>query len=335
MQREMKLVLVTGASGFLGTALTQKLRRMGIPVRALVRSRQKAELVSQSGAEIVVGDIRDSTIRAATTDVDTVIHCAAAKGSSSLPSETLHSINVEGTRNLVDALKNSRSLRRFVHVSTVAVVGGTDPRTPAREDILCRPQDAYGETKLVAERMVLNHASTGFPAVIARPMWIYGRSSATTTNLFRKIALRKLPMVGPARNTIQPVALEDVIVALLKCAATAGVEGGLYNIAGPQILTVRSMCETIAEAMGTTLPVMPVPLPIAIMLALMSELLLPLIGMKAPLTRKKLEFFRLNNSYSIDRAHQDLSWTPQVVFEHGARAIAEELRLPSQVPDTI
>jgi nucleoside-diphosphate-sugar epimerase len=331
MQREMKVVLVTGASGFLGTALTQKLRSMGIRVRALVRSPQKAEFVSQLGAEIVVGDIRDSAIGAATTDVDTVVHCAAAIDSTSLPRETLRSINVEGTRNLVGALKTSRYLQRFVHVSTVAVVGGTDPRAPAREDYLCRPQDAYGETKLAAEQIILSLASAGFPAVIARPMWIYGSRSVVTTNLFRKIALRKLPMVGPARSTMQPVAIEDVVMALLKCAVTTGIGGGLYNIAGPQILTIRSMCELIAEAVGTTLPSMQVPLSAAIPLALMSELLFPLFGMKPPLTRKKLEFFRLNNSYSIDRARRDLDWTPQVTFQQGARAIAEELMLAPQV----
>jgi dihydroflavonol-4-reductase len=330
MKREMKFVLVTGASGFLGHALSSKLLSLGFTVRALVRSSRKTELLTRLGAEIVVGDIRDSVVEAATADVDTVIHCAAAIGPPSLPRQVFQSTNVEGTRNLVKLLKNSPHLRRFVHVSTVAVVGEIDARNPAREDTPCKPLDVYGETKLLAEQIVLDAACTGFPAVVARPMWIYGSRSAVTTNLFRKIALRKLPMVGPARNTMQPVALEDAAAGILKCAVTAGVEGQIYNIAGPEILTVRSMCEIIAEAMGTTLPRLRVPLSGAILLAIVSESLLPILDIAPPLTRRKLEFFRVNNSYSIERARRELDWNPQITFRQGAHQIADELRLALQ-----
>jgi len=330
-RREMKFVLVTGASGFLGLAVVQKLLSLGVSVRALVRSAEKGQLLRQLGVAIVVGDIRDSAMHAAIADVDTVIHCAATIGSSSISREVLCSTNVEGTRNLVNAIKDSPNLQRFVHISTVAVVGETDPRTPAHEETPCRPLDAYGETKLLAEQIVLDAAIAGFPAVIARPMWIYGSGSLITTNLFRKIALRKLPMIGPARNTMQPVAIDDAVAGVLKCAVTDGIEVRIYNIAGPEILTIRSMCETIAQAMGTTLPRLSVPLAAAIPVARISELLFPVLGMTPPLTRKKLEFFLVNNSYSIERARRELGWNPTITFEWGARQIAEELKQSSQM----
>lgn len=325
-QREMRYVLVTGASGFLGLALVQKLLSLGVSVRALVRSDKKGELLRQPGVAIVVGDVRDSAIHEAIADVDTVIHCAATIGSPSISREVLHSINVEGTRNLVNATKDSPNLQRFVHISTVAVVGETDPRNPADEETTCRPLDAYGETKLLAEQVVRDAASAGFPAVIARPMWIYGSGSPITTNLFRKIALRKLPMIGPAGNTMQPVAIDDAVAGVMECAATDGIEGRIYNIAGPEILTIRSMCETIAQSMGTTLPRLSVPLAAAIPVARISELLFPVLGLRPPLTRKKLEFFLVNNSYSIERARRELGWNPTITFERGARQIAEELK---------
>jgi nucleoside-diphosphate-sugar epimerase len=330
-QREMKFVLVTGASGFLGLALVHKLLSLGVSVRALVRSDKKGELLRQSGVAIMVGDIRDSAMHAAVTDVDTVIHCAATIGSPSISREVLRSINVEGTRNLVNAIKDSPNLQRFVHISTVAVVGETDPRHPADEETPCRPLDAYGETKMLAEQIVRDAAKAGLPAVIARPMWIYGSGSPVTTNLFRKIALRKLPMIGPARNTMQPVAIDDAVAGVLKCAGTDGIKGRIYNIAGPEILTIRSMCETIAQAMGTTLPRLSVPLAAAIPVARISELLFPVLGMTPPLTRKKLEFFLVDNSYSIERARRELGWNPTITFERGARQIAEELKQSSQL----
>jgi nucleoside-diphosphate-sugar epimerase len=330
MKREIKLVLVSGASGFLGRALARKLLSLGFAVRALVRSSQKAEILSQWGAEIVLGDIRDSAIQSAIAEVDTVIHCAAVIGPQSLRREVFHSNNVEGTWNLVEAFKNSRHLQRFVHISTVAVVGAIDPRNPAREETPCRPLDVYAETKLLAEQVILEAARKGFPAVIARPMWIYGSGSSVTTNLFRKIALRKLPMVGSARNTMQPIAIQDAVAAVLRCAETIDIEGQVYNIAGSEILTIRSMCQIIAEAMGTTLPTVRVPLSAAILLAAVSESLFPILSMTPPLTRKKLEFFRVNNSYSIERARRELDWNPQVTFQQGAREIAEELKLTLQ-----
>jgi nucleoside-diphosphate-sugar epimerase len=330
MKREMRLVLVTGATGFLGHALTSKLLSRGFAVRALVRSSQRAESLRQSGAEIVLGDIRDPSLHPATANVDTVIHCAAAVGPPSLPREIFHSINVQGTQNLVEALKNSRHLERFVHISTVAVVGAIDPRNPASEEAPCRPLDVYGETKLLAEQVVLGAARAGLPVVIIRPMWIYGSRSVVTANLFRKIALRKLPIIGSAANTMQPIAIEDAVSAVLQSAVTVGIEGRIYNIAGPEILTIRSMCETIAEAMSTTLPKFRLPLSAAIVVATVSELLFPPLGVTPPLTHKKLEFFRVNNSYSIDRALRELDWSPKVTFREAARKIAEELEMVSQ-----
>jgi nucleoside-diphosphate-sugar epimerase len=325
-KHEMKQVLVTGATGFLGQTIIRKLLAHGTAVRALVRTPQKSALLSGLGAEIVVCDIRDTAIHSALTDVDTVIHCAAAIGPGSLPREVFHSINVEGTRNLVEGLIGSRTLRRFVHVSTVAVVGETDPKNPADENATCRPLDVYGETKLLGEQLVLIAARSGFPVVVARPMWIYGSSSTVTANLFRKIAQRKLPMIGRATNTMQPIAIEDTAEGLLKCALTPGVEGCVYNLAGPEILTIRSICETIADLMGTTLPNIPLPLSLATLLAAISESIFPALGMTPPLTRKKLDFFRRNNSYSIARARRELDWNPRITFRQGASQIAEKLK---------
>jgi len=325
MKREMKAAFVTGASGFLGKALVCRLLSLGVSVRALVRSPEKGELLRQLGAEIAVGDIRDPAIRDFAKKIDTVFHCAATVGPPTLPLYAFYAVNVEGTKNLLEAFRNSDSLQRLVHVSTVAVVGETDPRRPAEEDAPCHPLDTYGETKLLAERVVADFATTGFPSVIARPMWIYGANSVITSNLFRKIALRKLPMDGAARNTMQPVALEDVVSGLLQCASVVGIEGRTYNIAGPEILTIRSMCGMIAEAMGTTLPKIGVPMAVALPLAVVSESMFPLLGMNPQLSREKLEYFRLSNSYSIERAQRELGWTPQTTFREGARHVANEL----------
>ncbi len=327
MERKMKRVLVTGAAGFLGQAVTAELLERGCGVRALVRSEEKAGPLRLLGAEIAVGDIRDAAMGAALDGVDTVIHCAAAIGTTPLGREEFYSVNVEGTRNLVEAAKGSAHVERFVHISTVAVIGEIDPRRPADEESPCRPTDAYGETKLLGERVVRDAASAGFPAVIARPMWIYGAGSTVTTNLFRKIARRKLPMIGAAQNTMQPVEIGDAVRGIVRCAEAGGIEGRIYNIAGAEILTIRVMCETIARLMGTTLPGPSVPMWFATAAATGCEMIFPLLGVAAPITHEKLEFFRVCNSYSIERARQELEWSPKILFEDGARKVAELVKV--------
>ena len=326
----MKFVLVTGAGGFLGTAITRKLVSLGVGTRALVRSEQKAALFVGDGADVSICDIRSAGIKDAVARADTVIHCAAVLGPTSLPRESFDSINVGGTRNLVEVLQESHDLRRFVHISSVAVVGDTDRDNPADERMACHPIDDYGQSKLAAENIVLKMAVNGFPAVVARPMWIYGASSLVTTNLFRKIAKRKLPMIGRGLNTMQPVALNDAVDCIVKCATVPGIEGRIFNIAGSEILTVRSMCETIAKAMNTTLPTLTVPMSVALPLARFLERLLPVVGIDSPLTTKKLEFFRVNNSYSIERARTELGWMPKKTFEQGAHEIAQAMKLMQQ-----
>lgn len=324
----MNRVLVSGASGFLGSAVATRLLSSGIAVRALVRNREKAALLEQMGAEIVCGDIRDRTLGVAIADVDTVIHCAAAIGPVAISPEERHAINVDGTSNLITLSRCAASLRRFVHISTVAVVGDTDPKNPADEQTPCRPRDSYAQTKLLAEEVVHDAVTSGFPAVIVRPMWIYGSRSALTANLFAKIARRKLLMVGAAKNTMQPIFVSDAVDALLRCAEISALEGKIYNIAGPETITVRCMCETIANAVGTTLPKLRIPISPAILVAAISQSILPHIRISPPVSFQKLEFFRLNNSYSIERAKRELNWVPKVPFAQGARTVAEELKAP-------
>jgi len=323
----MKFVLVTGATGFLGSAVARKLISQGVCVRALVRSVQKAQELKAAGAEILSMDIRSQGLHTAAADIDTVIHCAAAIRPSSNEEDLFQSVNVHGTRNLVEAVKDSPSLRRFVHVSTVAVVGNTDPLRPADEQTACCPKDTYGKTKLMAEKIILDAVGGGFPAVIARPMWIYGAASEITINLFRKIALGKLPLIGSANNTMQPVAIDDAVAAILKCVSTAGIEGHIYHIAGSEVLTVRAMCETIASALDTKWPKRSLSLSVAIPLSIMSEVFFPALGINPPLTRKKLAFFRDNNSYSTERARRELDWKPTIPFDQGVREIAQTLRV--------
>jgi nucleoside-diphosphate-sugar epimerase len=315
--------LVTGATGFLGRHLVQALLDRRVKVRALVRSPDRARGLAEQGVEIVSGDITDrDTLVPAVRPVDTVFHCAALVRPEHLPLERYRAVNVEGTRNLLEACRAHANLRRLVHVSTVAVLGPVPPGQVYAEEVEPRPTDRYGITKLEAEGVVWEATRAGLPVVVARPEWIYGPHSGSTHKLFRRIASRRFLLVGPARNRHQPLWFGDVVDGLLKCAEVPGVEGQVFHLAGPEVLTVERQCRLVADAVGTPLPRWRVPMWLVLAALHLGEALFSTWGGRPPIRRRHVDFFRLNRAYSIKKAQAALGWQPKVAFEEGVRLTA-------------
>ena len=145
-------ILVTGATGFTGGALARRLLRDGQQVRVLAReSRRAAELVA-AGAEVLLGDLRDSnSLAAAMADASVVYHVAASFRDAASAQE-LHEVNAIGTQSLLEAAINA-DVERFVHCSTIGVHGDVES-PPADETAPFRPGDAYQASKLAAEQIV-------------------------------------------------------------------------------------------------------------------------------------------------------------------------------------
>ncbi|MDY7040370.1 MAG: NAD-dependent epimerase/dehydratase family protein, partial [Chloroflexota bacterium] len=155
------MILVTGATGFLGHNLCEQLIGQGDEVRALVRQRQRRDgeyaldFLRNLGVELVWGDVRDAeSVTRAVRGCEYVIH-AAAKFRMWGPYREFHATNVEGTLNVLRAARQA-NVQRFIHVSTVAVVGRSRIAGVIDEDYPCVPHDAYQRTKLEAERLILS-----------------------------------------------------------------------------------------------------------------------------------------------------------------------------------
>jgi nucleoside-diphosphate-sugar epimerase len=161
----MKL-LVTGATGKVGSRLVKRLVRRGDQVRALVRDASRLDTM---GVEPVVGDLLDpGSLVAAVRGVDAVVHCAAFfRGATEAQA---HATNDQGTRHLADAARTA-GVKRFVFTSTGNVYGGTDGRF-AREDDACHPEAPYPVSKLAAEQFLL--ALAGLDVRVLRLPFVYG-----------------------------------------------------------------------------------------------------------------------------------------------------------------
>jgi dihydroflavonol-4-reductase len=228
------VILVTGATGFLGHNLIPLLAEHGYRVRALVRPTSDQSFLRECGIELAVGDTREAeSVNAAMTGCDAVIH-AAGKFRFWGQYDEFVGVNVEGTRNVLEAAKRE-GVRRFVHISTIAVVGSPQPGTLITEDVSCQPVDDYQRTKLGGEKLArAYHAEHGLPAIILRPGAFYGPWGRYAFNrMFFEDPLKGLPLrVHHGQHVTFPIFVPD-LCRVVESALAKGRPGEIYNVCGP------------------------------------------------------------------------------------------------------
>jgi len=252
-------ILVTGATGFVGRNLCAYLAARGRWVRALVRPTSDHAFLETLGVERVWGDIRDDrAVAAAVEGCGAIIHAAAVFRFWGRR-EDFWTTNVDGTRNLLEAAAQA-GVSRFVHISTIAVVGKPPADGLITEETPCQPQDAYQESKLEAERLALTWWRThGLPVIILRPGAIYGPWSRYAFNrLFIEDPLRGLAFrVHGGRHVTFPVFVRDVAWAA-EVALGGGRPGEVYNICG-NCLSHREIGEIVERVTGRRIRWIPAP----------------------------------------------------------------------------
>jgi nucleoside-diphosphate-sugar epimerase len=309
---------ITGASGFIGSHLAARLVRDGWQVRALVHSR---EIEDATGIEQVKGDIRDGEpLRAAMNGTDVLFHLASALGASILKEEEFRAVNAEGTRAALGAA-GAAGVKRIVHFSSAGVLGHVADGKAAAEDHALAPRDAYDRTKLEGERIALEFAAGGANVVVIRPGWVYGPADRRTLKLFRAAAQRLVPVVGRGRTLQTPVYVDDLIEGTLLCAAK-GRRGEIYNLAGPEVLTVKEIVAAVAEAAGAKPQRIALPLLPTKAAAWGLGKIFGIAGKEAPLNPSRLAFFIHPKPLDIRKAVAELGYAPAWDFRHGAATAA-------------
>ncbi|MCS7178029.1 MAG: NAD-dependent epimerase/dehydratase family protein [Anaerolineae bacterium] len=259
LQSEWSPILVTGATGFVGRNLCSYLAERGYRVRALVRRTSDPTFLNSWGVEKVWGDLCDPA-----SVVVAAEHCRAVVHAGALfrfwgKRETFWAVNVEGTENVLKAAWQAGA-RRFVHISTIAVVGKPPARGLITEETPCRPQDAYQASKWEAERRALSFGQqSGLPVIVLRPGAIYGPWSRYAFNrLFIEDPLRGLAFrVHGGRHITFPVFVRDVAWAV-EAVLARGRPGEIYNICGPCV-SHREVGEVLERLIGRPIRWIPAP----------------------------------------------------------------------------
>lgn len=305
---------VTGASGFIGRHLVEKLLRAGATVRALIHNRSLP--FEAQGLENVKGSIESvEEWQHALDGQDALFHLAAALGGSLLSEEEFRLTNTEGTRNVLRAAQKA-GVKKTVHFSSAGVLGTVRPGHAADETTPVCPQSIYDRTKLEAEKIALSAAGGGLPLVVVRPGWVYGPGDTRTFKLIKAIARKRFILVSGGRTRQTPVHIDDLLEGVI-LSLDKGKSGEVYHLAGGEILSVRDIAENIAEAAGSSIPGVSLPLLPAKLAAWKLETAFKLIGKEAPLTRGKLAFFIHPKPLAIDKAVQELGYAPQIGFKTG------------------
>ncbi|VAW43072.1 hypothetical protein MNBD_CHLOROFLEXI01-4855 [hydrothermal vent metagenome] len=231
------MILITGATGFLGHHLVPRLVQLGYPLRAVVRPSSNTQFLQELGVELAYADdITDApAIEAACEGCEQIIHAAGLFrfwGDESQFWQT----NVEGTTAVLQAAL-THQVKRFIHISTIAVVGKLPTDRLIDETTPCNPQEPYQRSKLEAEKRVLAaHSEDGLPVIVLRPGGFYGPWGRYAFNrLFFEEPLRGWRIkVDNGRHITFPVFVPDVVQGV-ELALQNGRFGEIYNICGPSL----------------------------------------------------------------------------------------------------
>lgn len=290
------MILVTGGTGFVGSHLIQRMRKEGLPVRAIARSSDKAQALKDLGVEVVKGDVSDkASLEQAAAGVERVIHLVGIIQES--PGATFQSVHVDGTRNLLEAAKKNNA-RGFFYQSAL----GARPNAKSE----------YHKTKWEAEELV---RASGIPYTILRPSLIYGSGDQFTIRLSEMIRLSPLlPIIGSGKSKLQPIFIDDVTTCILKAVTSDCCFNESYEIGGPDQLTYEEVTAAIAEALGIQRP--KVHLPIFFMKSVAKAL--QAVRLKPPVTTDQLIMLQEDNVCGM-RDIRDAFGVEPIKFQEGLR----------------
>ena len=320
-------ILVTGGTGFTGTALVHRLLVEGHEVVALdYKEGLASDALRERGADVRIGSVVDrAVVDEAMKGIEIVHHLAAAFREMDVPDSYYRDVNVGGTRNALEsALENG--VKRFVYCSTCGVHGNVD-NPPAGEDAPIQPADYYQQTKYEAEPLVEEFAARGLPAITLRPAAIYGPGDPERFfMIFRRVAKGRFPMFGSGRTLYHPLYIDNLIDVLILAQESEESSGRAYLIADEDYHSIETIVRKVAAALeiDVQIPHFPV-MPLVVAGHVVEKLCKP-FGIAPPIFPRRVDWFRQNRAFDISRAKRELGYRPRVDLDEGLRLTADWYR---------
>ncbi len=315
-------VLVTGATGFLGSHVAELALERGDTVRTLARPGEDTTRLVKAGVEVCRGDLVDrAVLEEAVNGVELVLHCAARTGPWGLIDE-YERVNVYGVKLLVEAAM-AAGVRRIVHVSSITVHGLTTHGTIDEAAPLLGGYDPYSKTKAAGERLLRQLiVNQDAPVTIVRPGLIYGPRDENSFGRFvRMIEQGKMIFIGSGANILPLIYVRDVAQGILQASEVEEAVGRAYLLVNDEQVTQRDYFSTIAKELNVAPPRLHIPYRPALALAGTAELVWHLRHKQQPPPLMRFGLMQIGgeNRFKIDRARRELGFSPQVDLADGVR----------------
>jgi NADH dehydrogenase len=294
------MIVITGASGYVGSHITKRLVEMGRPVQAMVHNRQRAEnkgTLAGLTIQWIEADVtQPETLERAFESASGIIHTVAIaieKGKLSY-----EEVNFQGTVNVVEAAKKA-GVRRLINMSQL----GADPNLRYR----------FLASKGKAQEYV---AQSGLDWTAFRPSVIWGPEDEFANTFARLVPLSPViyPIVGDEDSKFQPVWVEDVTTCVVKSIDNPQTIGREYELGGPEVLTLEEIERRTLKAVGARRLMIPFPMPVLRLVVALMETLLP----NPPVTRSLLELLAVSNVTSNNAIHRFVSEPRPFTAENAA-----------------
>lgn len=330
-------ILVTGATGHVGSHFVPLAVKAGYTVRALVRNTSNTGLLEHLPVELAEGDLaKPETLVPALEDIDMVIHSGAHVGDWG-PADTYRQANVLSLEHMLTTAERMGQLKRWIQISSLGVYParhhyGTDETiTPNLAGL-----DGYTQTKAEAEVILKRHRDEfNFPIVILRPGFIYGAGDRhALPRIVAKLQAGKMKFIGRGDQLLNNTYVGNLVDAVFLAMEHPAALGETFNIRDERLVTRLEFINTIADYLGK-------PHPghfsesLARLLVRPIERVAKMRGATSPplLTSGQIKFMTLNLDYSIDKAKRLLDYQPQVDFQEGIRQALDHLvGAPSTTP---
>ncbi|MDZ7757721.1 NAD(P)-dependent oxidoreductase [Rhodohalobacter sp.] len=312
-------VLVTGATGFVGSRLSEQLSvKEKASVTGIGRNLDRVSYLKNHGVNLQSADLMNTDVLRELVDgKEIVFHTAAALGADP---ETAQKVNVEATETLVK-LAGEAGVSRFVHISTVGVYDMKNlDEVVESAPLALNHSSTYPRTKAEAEKRAIEMASTyDMELSIVRPSMIYGPGHGIwSEGMFKNILEGKPVMLGDGSAHFNPVYIDDVVDAIIRCSKHPKAAGEAFNVSA-EITTWREFMSHYGDLCGKE------PKGVTILIARLMAFANKIPGITTPIDRGFIEMATSRKKFPIQKAADLIDWEPKVSLEEGLKRTTEWL----------
>jgi len=317
-------ILVTGATGFIGSHLVKELKNQGHEITCLVRKTSNINKFKELNVDFAYGDIQDKKSLEGAVEEKEVIYHLIGIGSLSANTEEefkkFYDINVLGTKNLLNAvLSKNLGIKKVIYLSSTAAVGLQNGIV--NEETACHPVTPYQKSKYESEKLILDYYERyGLPITIIRPCMVYGPGSLHSEILHMCKFIKKgiFPLFNNGNNSVPLVYVADLVQGIALAAEKAR-GGEIYFITNDKVSTMNQIIDAISQTMGVRVFRIKIPKKLAKFCAYMLENIALMLKFKPIITRERIESMSTNRVFSVEKAKKELGYKPKVTMEEGVK----------------